>query len=102
MTKSLIFIRLSWTAAPIPPKPAPTISTSKCSELMARQYTQYPRYRQSTALAALGFCCRVVVGCAVLSEQRRIVVLEFEDAADAGEIDSEGDQMADPSETGQV
>jgi hypothetical protein len=36
---------LSWMAAPIPPNPAPTMRASKCSELMARQYTQYPRYR---------------------------------------------------------
>src|ERR1700722_6693500 len=54
------------------------------------------------ALAGLGFPRCLATVCAVLGEQRRVVVFEFKDAADAGEVDSGGDQSADPSEAGYV
>ena len=98
MTKSSIFIRLSWTAAPIPPEPTPTISTSKCSELMARIAVP-PVPAIDRALPGLGFPRRLPAGCVVIGEQRRIVVFEFKNAADAGEVDPGGHQVAVPWET---
>jgi hypothetical protein len=32
---------LSWMAAPIPPKPAPTITASNCSEIILKRYLRY-------------------------------------------------------------
>src|SRR5262245_1236822 len=41
MTKFSMPSRLSWMAAPIPPKPAPTMTASNCSEVMTRRYLRY-------------------------------------------------------------
>ncbi len=53
-------------------------------------------------LVGLGFLlCRIARG-AVLGEQLRVVVFQVEDAADAGEIDTGGDQFADSPQTSQI
>ena len=113
--------RLSWIAAPMPPKPAPTMTTSRCSELMKRTVPYFRvsltvDYGSSTAVlfaqesfgtAAVrrpsfsllldwsGLVFFPAIHGVVGGEQRRVVVLEVEDSRDAGQVDPGSDQLAD-------